>query len=478
MTRFRKELWSMTSVEREGQGRCFAKLIVIPESIIVAEEGSKINRYTYQLRKADGEAPSSFLDSQIGVGDPIVISDEKGHFALAMGFVTTIRQTTITVSVDRRLHNARIREAGFDSQCNQVFAGIMKVGRQNKPTATHDSPILLRLDKDELTSGMALVRNNLIELLSNRTGDRTRELIIDLSPPVFRLESTAYPLSQLRAQLNCDQLTAIEKIMSAKDYALILGMPGTGKTTTIGHIIRTLVSQGKSVLLTSYTHTAVDNILLKIRDDGISTLRLGNMTKIHPEVKEFAILAETPRTSFKEINEAFMLPKVVATTCLGINHHIFNERIFDYCIVDEASQITLPVCLGPIRMAKKFILVGDHFQLPPLVKNQAAKEGGLDISLFKLLSDAHPEAVVSLEHQYRMCEEIMSLSNKLIYDGRLKCGNEAVARRTLKLPEPTRLSKLHSHTCSEPLTNACSGESCWIKHLLNEKYDIFLYLLY
>lgn len=43
------------------------------------------------------------------------------------------------------------------------------------------------------------------------------------------------------------------------------------------------------------------------------------------------------------------------------------RRRFDYCIVDEASQVTLPTCLGPLRFASKFVLVGDHFQLPPLV---------------------------------------------------------------------------------------------------------------
>ena len=44
-----------------------------------------------------------------------------------------------------------------------------------------------------------------------------------------------------------------------------------------------------------------------------------NRSQIHPDVKDFALLAETPRTSFKDINDAFMLSKVVATTCLGIN---------------------------------------------------------------------------------------------------------------------------------------------------------------
>ena len=54
---------------------------------------------------------------------------------------------------------------------------------------------------------------------------------------------------------------------------------------------------------------------------------------------------------------------VVATTCLGITHGLFLKRRFDYCIVDEASQITLPVCIGPLRLARTFILVGDHHQV-------------------------------------------------------------------------------------------------------------------
>jgi DNA replication ATP-dependent helicase Dna2 len=196
-------------------------------------------------------------------------------------------------------------------------------------------------------------------------------------------------------------------------------------------------------------------------------------------VKRFAQLANIHYKSFEEVRTAFNKPKVVATTCLGINQYvlhptwslvcadfgskspIFSERQFDYCIVDEASQITLPVCLGPIRLADAFILVGDHYQLPPLVKTPEAREGGLDISLFKLLSEAQPQAVVNLEHQYRMCEEIMTLSNELIYSGRLKCGTPDVAKRALKLPDPTGLEKLHRD-------NGNCNPRCWLADLFCE----------
>ena len=63
------------------------------------------------------------------------------------------------------------------------------------------------------------------------------------------------------------------------------------------------------------------------------------------------------------------------------------------------------------------------------------REGGMDVSLFKRLSERHPHAVVSLEHQYRMNQDVMELSNTLIYENRLKCGTESVARAVLELPE-------------------------------------------
>ncbi|KAI9644540.1 DNA replication endonuclease-helicase Dna2 [Ciborinia camelliae] len=479
--KFRRELWTMLSSEREKLGRCFSNVIIEKGSAYEDLNNEKINRYRYTMIKPkDSSAPGfSFMDSQIIVGEPIVISDEKGHFALAKGYVTNVRKTRITVAVDRRLHNARIRQPGFDETNNQVFASIMQVAAEGSTPADSigkivDDPILYRLDKDEFSNGLATVRNNLIQIMTEGPfGSREiRGLVVDLNAPRFKPHSTQYTLKD-RSCINVDQRRAIEKVMSAQDYALVLGMPGTGKTTTIAHIIRALVSQGKSVLLTSYTHTAVDNILLKLRDDSIPILRLGTKAKIHPDVQEFAKLAVEPKETMEEIRSVWHDTPIIATSCLGINHPIFNERTFDYCIVDEASQITLPVCVGPIRLARTFILVGDHNQLPPLVKDEEARKGGLDISLFKYLSDAHPESVVYLEHQYRMNADVMALSNTLIYNGRLKCGSDSVATRKIIIPEMDAL-KAHHHTpssiihsiqrsiCLEPKKGRC-----WLRDLLD-----------
>lgn len=128
--------------------------------------------------------------------------------------------------------------------------------------------------------------------------------------------------------------------------------------------------------------------------------------------------------------------------------------------MDEASQITLPTCLGPLRFADKFVLVGDHHQLPPLVRSKSAKKGGLDVSLFRRLSEAHPDSVVDLVYQYRMNADIMHLANKLIYNDRLKCGNDVVASQVLDLARPNGLT-----ACGSP-------KACWLEQVLDPQRKV------
>lgn len=82
----------------------------------------------------------------------------------------------------------------------------------------------------------------------------------------------------------------------------------------------------------------------------------------------------------------------VGCTALGADDPVLTHKVFDMCILDEAGQITLPACLGPLLKARAFTLVGDHYQLPPLVQNPAAAEAGLADSLFRTLCGAFPQA--------------------------------------------------------------------------------------
>lgn len=482
MSHFRKELWTMSSSERESVGRCFGELVisqdftsdtsaVTPADVDGIEGGGgKINRFAYMFKRANRKPGMSFAEgTRLIVGEPIVVSSEQGQWALANGYVVAATKHDITVAVDRRLGGARQRLDGFDDIRNQSYCGIMTVGSRDEEVAEPASPVLYRLDKDEFSNGLALVRNNLVTLLSSHPiHTKLRNQVIFSSAPSFGTASQLPPAppSQL-GEMNEDQRAAVRKVLSAQDYALILGMPGTGKTTTIAHIIRALLGEDKTILLTSFTHTAVDNILLKIRDvtPPGNILRLGVPTKINSEVQKFCHLAATPRKTIDEIESVYMGCRIVATTCMGTNHALFNRRAFDVCIVDEASQITLPTSLGPLLHARKFVLVGDHYQLPPLVQNRTALEGGLDVSLFRQLSEEHPEAVAALGKQYRMCEDIMTLSNTLVYGGLLRCGDENVARRTLRNVDPTGLEAFHRHSAVQSASKCAAISDCWLADL-------------
>ncbi|RAL59188.1 hypothetical protein DID88_006643 [Monilinia fructigena] len=372
-------------------------------------------------------------------GEPIVISDEKGHFALAKGYVTNVRTKRITVAVDRRLHNARIRQPGFDEVNNQVFASIMEVAAEGSTPADSlgkivEDPILYRLDKDEFSNGLAAVRNNLIQIMTEGPfGSREiRGLVVDLNAPRFKPHSTQYTLKD-RSCINVDQRRAIEKVMSAQDYALVLGMPGTGKTTNYCTYYSSSCFAGKNL------PNSQSNPKKPWKKSEVS----GMIRQSSPP----AVLASIIRYS----------TNVHSTTASWM----------------KLLRLHCPFCVGPIRLAHTFILVGDHNQLPPLVKDEEARKGGLDISLFKYLSEAHPQSVVYLEHQYRMNADVMALSNTLIYNGRLKCGSDSVATRKIIIPEMDAL-KAHHHTPSSILHSTQKSiclepkrGRCWLRDLLD-----------
>ncbi|GAA5964056.1 hypothetical protein JCM3765_000884 [Sporobolomyces pararoseus] len=423
MLKFRKEIWTMTANEREETGRCLARMRIDKSFVRSKSQADKIHRFVYRLHRNNTSTQTSSsqqalkpFGGALSPNDPVVVSLENPSIlALSRGFILSLESDAVVIGVDRSLSD---------------------IPRKDKDAAARDN-LVFRIDKDELATGMGRIRDNLLQLFVAGGDERRRKLIVDLEAPRFDGPVRARLIPK---HLNTDQHDALKKVMAARDYALILGMPGTGKSTVIAELLKMLVKSNLSVLLTSYTHSAVDNILLKVKDEGLDILRLGNRDKILPSLHQFTLTPEDYSKSLVDIDNKLMRPKIVATTALGINEPIFLKRRFDVCIVDEASQVTLPTCLGPLRFADKFILVGDHNQLPPLVRNHDARQGGLDVSLFKLLSEAHPQSVVNLTQQYRMNEDIMLLTNELVYDGKLQVGNASIAQRALVLPDTESLT--------------------------------------
>lgn len=286
-----------------------------------------IHRWTYRMRrnpKASTDV-AGLLETSISVGDPIVVSLEIPRvLAVARGFVQSVSLYHVEIGLDRRITD------------------LPQLERNPKK-----SPVF-RIDKDELSAGMGRIRDNLLQLFYADADERRRKLIVGLEAPQFdpRLAQDAHRVTP--SHLNEDQRNAIERVLSAQDYALILGMPGTGKTTTTAEIIRALARTGKSILLTSYTHSAVDNILLKLAEGNTpSILRLGNSDKVSlslrrcplgsvltlpysqilPSLRQFTLSPSDYATSLDDIEARLMKPQIVATTCLGINESVSSPQM-------------------------------------------------------------------------------------------------------------------------------------------------------
>lgn len=151
-----------------------------------------------------------------------MVSDEEGHFALANGFVTDLQPDVIYVNVDRQLHGARTRQPGFDAVDHQNFAGIVEMLENGIPRVSQlgmqvNSAVTYRVDKDEFKSGMAMARNNIIQLFAKGGDTKRRELIVRGREPLFKhhLQGTQSPnIENQQDGLNIDQRKAVEKILT------------------------------------------------------------------------------------------------------------------------------------------------------------------------------------------------------------------------------------------------------------------------
>ena len=233
---------------------------------------------------------------------------------------------------------------------------------------------------------------------------------------------------------NEGQNRAVNLAVNAADCALIHGPPGTGKTYTIARLIRALVDRGDRVLLTAFTNRAVDNALEALRDQGFEDIcRVGTDTGIREDMLDVQLETRgDPHERAAELRDA----PVVAATTASCGSRVMREQGFDVAVVDEASQLTEPSALAALNLADRFVLVGDHEQLPPVVQaadggSEAAGDTPLSTSLFERLIDAYPEASVMLSRQYRMCQRIQAFSSAEFYDGALRPATGRVAAQSL-----------------------------------------------
>ena len=224
---------------------------------------------------------------------------------------------------------------------------------------------------------------------------------------------------------NDAQNDAIKSALSAEDFALIHGPPGTGKTYTLARTIRALVERGDRVLLSAFTNRAVDNAIEALEEQGFAdVLRWGSETGVRDDMQKYRLdRCGDPEGLTATLNKA----SVVAATTAACGSRALKAQSFDVAVVDEAGQLTEPGTFLATNLADRFVLVGDHQQLPPVVR----AENDLSTSLFERLIEKYPAAATMLDRQYRMSQRIQYFSSSEFYDGALRPATPEVAARRL-----------------------------------------------
>jgi DNA replication ATP-dependent helicase Dna2 len=260
----------------------------------------------------------------------------------------------------------------------------------------------------------------------------------------------------------------ILRAKQAQDYFLLVGPPGTGKTSrALKFMVEEALNDGtgmptaesiaaggksafqpaSSILLMSYTNRAVDEICEMLVDSGIPFLRLGNEYSCDERFRPYLIekaISDCPK--LEAIKQYIIGTRVIVgtTSMMTSKPFIFTLKHFKLAIIDESSQILEPNLIGLLSAVDKFILIGDYKQLPAVVQqsekdsgiptiNDSQKGGVIDMSilqdicltncrnsLFERLirwedHEERTEFIGILRRQGRMHPEIAEFPNRMFY---------------------------------------------------------------
>lgn len=292
--------------------------------------------------------------------------------------------------------------------------------------------------------------------------------------------------------LNATQEEAVNKVLHAKDVAIVHGPPGTGKTTTLVEAVYETLHRENQVLVCAQSNMAVDWISEKLVDRGVSVLRIGNPSRVndkmlsftyerrfesHPDYPQLWSIRKAIRelyarsrkgaereavrqkiNSLKDrateleirISESlFSEARVIACTLVGSANRLLTGQKFGTLFIDEAAQALEAACWIPIRKADRVILAGDHCQLPPTVKAPEALRAGLGHTLMQTIVKNKPDTVSLLKLQYRMNDEIMRFSSEWFYGGMLQSAPEVKYRSILDFDTPIEWINTEGLDCNE-----------------------------
>ncbi|MFU1781594.1 AAA domain-containing protein [Haloarcula japonica] len=341
--------------------------------------------------------------------------------ATGTGAVSKIREGNLVLASD-----------GDPVTGNAELARVERLGEEIVVTA--DEPLdLRRLDvyPSELTTDR--LQNALHDAVLLQSPEQKDVLFGRREPAFDAVEETFI-------DNNDAQNEAVQLAVGAEDFALVHGPPGTGKTYTLARMVRALVDRGDRVLLSAFTNRAVDNLLEALEDQGYTDIvRVGTESGVREDMQKYRLeTSGDPGECASRLQNA----QVVAATTATCGGSTLQTQDFDVAVVDEAGQLTEPGTLAATTLADRFVLVGDHQQLPPVVQSE---DETLSTSLFERLIDDNPDAGVMLDRQYRMAQHIQAFASREFYDGGLRPATGEVAAQRLDDLDGVSLDALPAH---------------------------------